>query len=131
MARNPGRFLVLLLFLAVVALALKQLKEQQRSAPQSDVPADGYLFCFWNVENLFDDELDPKPLEADRDYDEWFARDAAARRFKLDRLSEALAKLNGGRGPDVLALAEVEGTRAADLLREALNARLGEDLHYP
>jgi len=34
--------------------------------------------------------------------------------------------MNDGKGPDILALAEVESERAADLLRQALNKRLGK-----
>jgi endonuclease/exonuclease/phosphatase family metal-dependent hydrolase len=90
-------------------------------------PADQeYLFCFWNVENLFDDRREDHPHVPDRQFDIWFATDAAARRLKYDHLSSALLKLNHGRGPDILALAEVESERAAELLRDALNARLGD-----
>src|SRR5262245_22113582 len=39
--------------------------------------------------------------------------------------------MNGGKGPDILALAEVESQRAAELLRDALNKRLKDKkLHY-
>src|SRR5205807_309805 len=49
----------------------------------------------------------------------------------LDKLSEALLKLNQGRGPDILAIAEVESLRAAELLQKALNDRLSDaTLHY-
>jgi endonuclease/exonuclease/phosphatase family metal-dependent hydrolase len=93
--------------------------------------SDGYLFCFWNVENLFDDHDDHRESKADREYDTWFAREHAALQLKLDHLSEALVKLNGGKGPDILALAEVESMRAAQLLQEALNQRLDDPaLHY-
>ncbi len=50
---------------------------------------------------------------------------------KLDKLCEALLKLNGGKGPDILAVCEVESVRAAELLQQALNARLADPaLHY-
>ncbi|HEY1379720.1 MAG TPA: endonuclease/exonuclease/phosphatase family protein [Gemmataceae bacterium] len=92
-------------------------------------PGD-YLFCFWNVENLFDDQEDRR-LAVDRPYDTWFARDAAARTLKYRRLSEALVKLNDGRGPDILACVEVESVRAAELLRDALNDRIPDKtIHY-
>jgi endonuclease/exonuclease/phosphatase family metal-dependent hydrolase len=87
-------------------------------------PAD-YLFCFWNVENLFDDHDDARRSE-DEPYDNWFARDPQALRLKLQHLSEALLGLNDGRGPDVIAAVEVESVRAAQLLRDALNERLPE-----
>src|SRR5947209_19931619 len=93
--------------------------------PVANAPgSDGYLFCFWNVENLFDDQENDRLQNADREYDQWFARDHAALELKLSRLSEALIGLNGGRGPDIIALAEVESQRAAELLRDALNSRL-------
>jgi endonuclease/exonuclease/phosphatase family metal-dependent hydrolase len=39
--------------------------------------------------------------------------------------------LNGGRGPDILAIVEVESPRAAELLAQALNERLADPaLHY-
>src|SRR5262249_26290610 len=63
---------------------------------------------------------------ADQEFDMWFARDASALRLKLDHLSEALIGLNEGKGPDILALAEVESSRAAELLQEALNSRLAD-----
>jgi endonuclease/exonuclease/phosphatase family metal-dependent hydrolase len=83
-----------------------------------------YLFCFWNVENLFDDQLDHRDHKADEEYDTWFAEDPEALALKLDHLSEALIQLNDGRGPDILAVAEVESLRAAELLRQALNRRV-------
>ncbi len=104
----------------------------QPPAPEPDLPPPpvaeagqpgDYLFCFWNVENLFDDR-DDRRRSADEPYDNWFARDAAARTLKLQHLSDALVKLNGGRGPDILACVELESVRAAELLRDALNQRL-------
>ena len=90
-----------------------------------------YLFCFWNVENLFDDQEDDRLQGADREYDRWFASDPAALHLKMGNLSKALIEMNSGRGPDIIALAEVESQRAAELLRDALNSRLSESsLHY-
>lgn len=86
--------------------------------------ADGYLFCFWNVENLFDDKVDPGRRSVDKEFDEGFGDDAKLRELKYDHIASALLRLNGGRGPDVIAFAEVENVRAADLLRGVLNAKL-------
>lgn len=83
-----------------------------------------FLFCFWNAENLFDDKKEDHPHVPDREYDNWFARDDDARKLKYDNLSSALVKLNQGAGPDIIALAEVETERSAELLREALNGKL-------
>jgi endonuclease/exonuclease/phosphatase family metal-dependent hydrolase len=94
-------------------------------------PAGSYLFCFWNVENLFDDHLDHRLNEADKPYDAWFAQDDEARALKYRHVSETLLKMNLGRGPDILAVAEVESRRAAELLRNELNNQLQDErLHY-
>src|SRR5262249_35694566 len=60
----------------------------------------------------------------DRDFDKWFAEDKEALAQKLSKVSQVLVEMNGGKGPDVLALAEVESYRAADLLRQELNKQL-------
>jgi endonuclease/exonuclease/phosphatase family metal-dependent hydrolase len=92
--------------------------------------ANGYLLCFWNLENFFDDMEDGR-TGADEEYDQWFAREPATLKLKLDHLSQALVEMNDGRGPDILCVVEVESIRAAELLRDALNARLkDEKLHY-
>jgi endonuclease/exonuclease/phosphatase family metal-dependent hydrolase len=92
---------------------------------------DEFLFCFWNVENLFDDRNDDR-RPPDKAYDEWFAEDGKARKLKYDNLARVITDLNNGRGPDILALAECETTeRTVELLRDALNARLKDPaLHY-
>jgi endonuclease/exonuclease/phosphatase family metal-dependent hydrolase len=121
---------VLVVFVALLA-ALLPTGCGIAPVPSSAPPADGYLFCFWNTENLFNDRDDHRSSRADQAYDRWFAHDPAALRLKLDHLSDALVSLNDGRGPDLLAIVEVEDVRAAELLQEALNRRL-EDLalHY-
>jgi endonuclease/exonuclease/phosphatase family metal-dependent hydrolase len=104
--------------------------ELESGPPAASVP-NSYLFCFWNVENLFDDHLDNRDHKADREYDSWFAKDSTALQLKLDHLSDALIRLNEGIGPDILAIAEGESLRAAELLQDALNRRLTDpSLHY-
>jgi endonuclease/exonuclease/phosphatase family metal-dependent hydrolase len=118
-----------LLYFTLLALTLAGCAPRSESAPIQG-STDGYLLCFWNVENLFDDRDDGR-TGADREYDPWFARDPAVLQLKLDRLSDALLGLNGGKGPDILVVAEVESQRAAELLRDALNRRLADEtLHY-
>jgi endonuclease/exonuclease/phosphatase family metal-dependent hydrolase len=107
------------LFCAIFAIGCEAAAQPAQSGERHD-----YLFCFWNVENLFDDHFDGYENKADKEYDAWFAGDPAALHLKLDHLSDALMKLNDGRGPDILAVAEVESLRAAELLRDALNRRL-------
>jgi endonuclease/exonuclease/phosphatase family metal-dependent hydrolase len=90
-----------------------------------------YLFCFWNTENFFDDKDDERRTKGDKEYDSWFARDKAALEAKLTHLCKVLLGMNDGKGPDILAVAELESERSAELLVEALNKRLGKpDLHY-
>jgi endonuclease/exonuclease/phosphatase family metal-dependent hydrolase len=90
-------------------------------------PAEGYLFCHWNVENFFDDVDDPKNHDQDED---WFAQHPELVRLKVSHLAEALLLQNGGRGPDIVAMVEVESRRAVELLRDALNNQLPARWHY-
>ncbi|MBL8796582.1 MAG: endonuclease/exonuclease/phosphatase family protein [Planctomycetia bacterium] len=122
------------ILVVVIALAMAIYRWANTPTPPTfplpTASGDGYLFCFWNVENLFDDQ-DDKRGQTDEEYDNWFSRDPAALQLKLDRLTQALLQLNDGKGPDILGVCEVEGTRAADLLRQALNKKLtDESLHY-
>src|SRR5262245_55112727 len=94
-------------------------------APAHAQPAKGrtYTFCFWNAENFFDDKPNPKLEKVDREFDRYFSKDRVALEMKLSKLGDVLLHkdLNGGKGPDILALAEVESQRAGELLRDALN----------
>jgi endonuclease/exonuclease/phosphatase family metal-dependent hydrolase len=115
----------------LIGLALAGCKPGDMAHGQSSAAADGYLFCFWNAENLFDDRNDDRKGPGDREYDGWFADNPQILKLKLAKMTEALLKLNGGRGPDILALAEVESLRAAELLQQALNDRLPDpSWHY-
>jgi endonuclease/exonuclease/phosphatase family metal-dependent hydrolase len=101
--------------------------------PGSNTAGPGeYLFCLWNVENLFDDKDGEYSHEPDKGYDTWYFKNPEILREKLDHLSTALVAMNGGRGPDILAAVEVESPRAAELLKDAMNERLKDkpDLQY-
>src|SRR3984893_16232797 len=94
-------------------------------------PSDGYLFCFWNMENFFDDKNDGRKGPGDKEYDGWVAKNPSILKLKLTKLCEALLKLNGGIGPDILAMAEVESVRAGELLQNALNEKIADpSQHY-
>jgi len=95
-----------------------------RPRPHTPANVDSYQFCFWNVENLFDD-IDDERNATDDPYDNVFAKNPDLLRKKLTNLGNALLKMNDGRGPDIIALAEVESERAAGLLRDYLNQNLG------
>lgn len=79
----------------------------------------------WNVENLFDTEDDPK-VEYDEDFSPESPKKWTKERLeiKLKNLSDAIGKMNGGKGPDVLGLCEVENRQVVELLRDKL-ASLG------
>ncbi len=101
------------------------------SSTAAPLPGDSFLVCFWNVENFFDDKVDGWSHEPDKAYDAWFANDPAALKKKLDNLSDALLKMEPGRGPDIIALAECESERVVELLRDHLNAQIKDkDLHF-
>lgn len=129
----PRKYQIGLAVLALVGVAVWFVIQATRSPYGSQPPvtgtnADGsgtYLFCFWNVENLFDD-VDDHRRNVDEEFDNPFASDAGLRREKYDHIAGALLAMNGGRGPDVIAAVEVESVRAAELLRETLNRKLDE-----
>jgi endonuclease/exonuclease/phosphatase family metal-dependent hydrolase len=125
-AKSPKQKVIALILLGIAAgvayVAKGCLKPQD--AP-TIVSGDGRpgtaFFCSWNVENFYDDEDDPKN---DDDLEDWFGSDPAAFRAKVDHLAEALLKMNGGVGPDILACVEVENERCMNALRDAVNAKL-------
>ncbi len=97
--------------------------------PRPPASATGdYLFCFWNTENFFDNRVNGWRNEPDKDFDHWFADNQALFEQKVKNLTEVLAALNDGKGPDILALAEVEAdSRAAEALKESLNLAIKPD----
>jgi endonuclease/exonuclease/phosphatase family metal-dependent hydrolase len=96
----------------------------QEAAP----PSGDYLFCFWNTENFFDNKVNGWRNEADKDFDLWFADNRAVFEQKVKNLTEVLAGLNDGKGPDILALAEVEvESKSAEALKDSLNKAIKPD----
>jgi endonuclease/exonuclease/phosphatase family metal-dependent hydrolase len=98
-------------------------------APASRTPGTGasgeYLFCFWNTENFFDDKLNGWKNEPDKAFDRWFAENRPVFDQKVRNLAEVLVALNDGKGPDILALAEVEAdSEAANILLNTLNTSI-------
>ena len=82
-----------------------------------------YFFCSWNVENFFDDVDDPNNRDEDENF---FAAHPELFKEKVSHLAQALLLMNDGRGPDVLALCEVENEHCLEALRDEANARLAE-----
>ena len=85
------------------------------------VNADEFHIAFWNVENLFDLEDDPG-VELDEEFTPEAQKNWTAERLgrKLENLAGIIGKMNGGRGPDVLGLCEVENRKVVEMLVEKL-----------
>lgn len=93
-------------------------------ASADNAQAGDYLFCHWNVENLFDDQDNGRTANGDKEYDGLFANNPELLKQKLKKLADAIMKMNDRKGPDILALVEVESVRAAELLQKTLNDRI-------
>ena len=92
MPRSPAPRLALLLPLLAVPACLAA--GCFRPAPATGEGGSGsYLFCFWNVENFFDDRDDGRKRHPDRAYDHWFGTDREAFRQKLANLTRALDRI--------------------------------------
>lgn len=88
-----------------------------------------HFIAFWNLENLFAPEAHP-------DRPEWvrsrMARDLAGWTEalfdrKIAQLARIIAAMNGGAGPDVLGVCEVENSFALTSLARAAGAAAGRD----
>lgn len=83
--------------------------------------AEDYFVGSWNVENLFDTADDPE-VEGDEEFtpdgDKAWTEQRLER--KLRNLTTIIVKFNGGKGPDILGLGEVENRKVI----QALIARL-------
>ena len=73
--------------------------------------AEDLHIATYNIENLFDDIDDPK--KEDFDATKWDAEKLA---IKCSNLATVIQAMNGGHGPDVLGLAEVENREVVELL---------------
>ena len=81
-----------------------------------------YHIAFWNLENLFD-------VEGSRDRPEWLQRELNKElegwnkellSRKIDRLSTIIRQMNGGRGPDLMGVCEVENRPVLQRLLDSL-----------
>jgi endonuclease/exonuclease/phosphatase family metal-dependent hydrolase len=70
--------------------------------------------AFWNLQNLFDTQA--SDIAADLDFTAASGWNKAALDAKLDNLAAVIRTLNGGQGPDLLGLAEVETRELAEEL---------------
>ena len=93
----------------------------------SSASAEESFIAFWNVENLFDTVDDPN-VEGDEEFtptgpNKWTEERLA---IKLTNLAKVISKMNAGKGPDVLGLAEIENRKVIELLIAKLQP-LGRD----
>jgi endonuclease/exonuclease/phosphatase family metal-dependent hydrolase len=121
----------LLALLGYLVLLAGCLQPTSSTGAPADTPKT-YLFCFWNTENFFDDQpTRESSREPDKTFDNWFSSKPEVVKQKVKNMTEVLMELNEGKGPDILALAEVETERSAELLRDSMNAHLRNPaLHY-
>src|ERR671914_2916080 len=84
---------------------------------------DYYVAC-WNVENLFDEENSPRRTEklerALRGELRAWSREVLDR--KIQQLASIIRQMNGGKGPDLLGVCEIENEFVLDLLVSALGS---------
>lgn len=85
-----------------------------------------YYVAWWNLENLFDEENSPRRTEKlQRTLGKSIVGWTPARRDKkIAQLSSVIAQMNGGTGPDLLGVCEVENRFVVDLLVDSIKARL-------
>ena len=76
-----------------------------------------FFLASWNLENLFDTEDDPS-VEGDEDFTADAPKKWTPERLdiKLANLASIIRKMNGGRGPDVLGVCEVENRKVVEML---------------
>ena len=85
-----------------------------------------YYVAWWNRENLFDEENSPLGTEKlqrtiGADLVGWTP---ARRDRKISQLASVIGQMNGGAGPDMLGVCEVENRNVLDLLVAAVNTPL-------
>jgi len=81
-----------------------------------------YWTSWWNLENLFDSVNSPRRTEKLKraigsDLKGWTT---TLRDKKIDQLAKVVAFINGGQGPDLLGICEVENKFVVDRLKERL-----------
>ena len=85
-----------------------------------------YQIAFWNVENLFGPENHPHriPWVANQVRSDLRGWTPTLYQRKLDQLASIIAQMNGGTGPDVLGICEVEDDHVLADLITTLGQRL-------
>jgi Endonuclease/Exonuclease/phosphatase family len=85
-----------------------------------------YYVAWWNVENLFDEENSPRRTDkvARALGTSMVGWTPALRDQKIGQLASVIAQMNGGAGPDLLGICEVENEFVVNRLRDAVNGLL-------
>lgn len=85
-----------------------------------------YFVAFWNLENLFAPEGHPgrEPWIANAVKDDLKGWTEALFDTKIAQLASVIAEMNGGKGPDLLGVCEVEMKFCLERVAGALNAAL-------
>ncbi len=95
----------LVILLAAIAVAILSVRGEEPSPPAAPaappVDAGPWHAMFWNIENMFDTVDDPRSKSED-------ALEPPVFEEKLRRIREVVRRVDFGRGPDILALVEVE-----------------------
>ena len=82
-----------------------------------------YQIAFWNMENLFDVENSPRRTDKlqraiGKDLRGW---DQLKLDTKVKQLAAIIRQINGGRGPDMMGVCEIENAHVLQLLAQALS----------
>ncbi|GAA0445937.1 endonuclease [Actinoplanes capillaceus] len=85
-----------------------------------------YYVAWWNLENLFDEENSPHRTEkvARAIHNDIAGWTPELRDQKIAQLASVIVRMNGGAGPDLLGVCEVENRFVLDLLAEAVHTEL-------
>lgn len=85
-----------------------------------------YFIGFWNLENLFAPEGFParEPWIAKKNAKDLKGWSQALFDRKVSQLNRIISQMNGGSGPDLLGVCEVENRYALDALADAMNGAL-------
>lgn len=96
--------------------AAQEDKTFKASKPRGERPESSLVFAFYNVENLYDTDNDPRTEDDD------FTPSGKSRwtperlERKLENLARGVTAMDGDRGPDVLGLCEVENRYVLEML---------------
>ena len=102
-------------FLAALILSLAAI------LPGSTAHAEELCIASWNVENLFDTKTIPKSRATKSTHPNRPRSGPRSGSTSSSRTSASIiSKMNGGKGPDVLGLCEIENRKVVEMLVEKL-----------